>query len=118
MKFLLDESADFPLSGTLTDLGHDVKVVAHDYPQSLEDAEVLAIAQREGRVLITNDRDFGELVFRQQLPHSGIILFRMGSESVQTKAAWLEYVLTHYDEQLREFIVITERGVRVRRISG
>lgn len=57
MRFLLDESADYPLSDFLQKYGHDVTAIAHDYPQSLSDLQVLAIAQEEQRILITNDRD-------------------------------------------------------------
>lgn len=115
MKFLLDESADYPLQAHLANLGHDVKAVAYDYPQALKDIEVLALAQQEERILITNDADFGELIFRRQLPHAGVILFRLGSEKIITKILLLDYVLAQHREQLDQFIVITERGVRVRR---
>src|SRR5438093_13460347 len=110
MKFLLDESADFPLAAVLTSLNHDVTSIVQDYPQCLKDTDGLAIAQSEGRILITNDRDFGELIFRQRLPHSGVILFRLGAEDMQTKAAWLKHVLTNYSGQLSNFIVVTNRG--------
>ena len=76
MWFLLDESADFPLAAYLTALGHDVTAIAHDYPHALPDTDVLAIATRERRILITNDRDFGELIVRRHYPHHGVILFR------------------------------------------
>lgn len=66
MKFLVDESADARLAGHLKTLGHDATTVARDYSPSLEDSDVLAIARREDRILITNDRDFGELVFRHR----------------------------------------------------
>lgn len=115
MKFLLDESADFPLGAYLKNLGHDVTAIAYEYPRSLKDHDVLAIAHHEQRILITNDRDFGELVFRQQLPHSGVILFRLGAEDLPTKIAWLQHTLTEYTDQLDQFLVITERGIRVRR---
>ncbi|HEX8598841.1 MAG TPA: DUF5615 family PIN-like protein [Chloroflexia bacterium] len=115
MKFLLDESADFQLVKYLADLGHDVKAIAHDYPQALQDTEVLAIAQQEERILITNDTDFGELIFRRRLSHAGVVLFRLGSESLAAKILWLDHVLAQHVEQLDQFVVITERGVRVRR---
>lgn len=67
MRFLLDESADFPLAAFLKIQGHDVTAIAHDYPHALKDQEVLAIARQEQRILITNDRDFGELLVRQRL---------------------------------------------------
>lgn len=79
MKFLLDESTEYRIAAFLTDQGHDVAAIAHDYPAALPDGEVLAIAKREQRILITNDADFGELVFRHKQRHSGVILFRMGS---------------------------------------
>lgn len=118
MKFLLDESADFLLAAHLRGLGHDVKTVAHDYSRALRDREVLEIAQKEARILITNDRDFGELIFRQRLPHAGVILFRLGNEALHLKVTWLEYVLREHPAELTEFIVIADRGVRIRRTGG
>ncbi|MGH2356213.1 MAG: DUF5615 family PIN-like protein [Chloroflexota bacterium] len=115
MPFLLDESADFPLATHLKEWGHDVTAIAHDYPHALSDQDVLAIAVREQRVLITNDLDFGELMVRRRLPHAGVILFRLGEEGVPTKVAWLSYVLAHYTDRLRDFIVVSDRGVRIRR---
>lgn len=114
MKFLLDESADFPLAEVLRKLNHDVTSIVHDYTRSIDDEEVLDIALREGRVLIANDKDFGDLIFRQRLPHAGVILFRLGAEPIQTKISWLEHILTHYSIYLRDFIVVTDSGVRVR----
>src|SRR6476659_4516168 len=117
MKFLLDENADFLLAGVLRDLGHDVTAIARDYPAAIKDLEVLEIAQREERVLITNDLDFGELIFRRRLPHAGVLLFRLEAEDIQTKSTWLRYVLSHHAEQLDQFIVVTQRGVQVRRVT-
>ena len=115
MKFLLDESADIPLAEILSRLGHDVTAIARDYPRALRDEEVLAIANNEERILITNDHDFGELIFRRQLPHAGVILFRLHDEDLDTKNARLRYVLEHHEEELYSFIVVTGRGVRIRR---
>jgi predicted nuclease of predicted toxin-antitoxin system len=115
MRFLLDESADFPLAALLRERGHDVTAIAHDYPASLKDSEVLAIARDEQRILLTNDRDFGEMIVRQRLPHSGVILFRLGFEDLQTKWTRLEHVLVHHPGDLQDLIVITDHRVRVRR---
>lgn len=115
MKFLLDESADYPLVYFLRGLGHDATAIAHDYPNALKDQEVLQIGVRENRIVITNDKDFGELVVRRHLPHAGVILFRLDDEEFSIKVAWLEYVLDRYEDRLSELIVINERGVRVRR---
>lgn len=115
MRFLLDESADYPLAAHLLSRGHDVTAIAHDYPSALADREVLEIAHQERRILITNDRDFGELIFRQLLPHSGVLLFRLGDESLATKIDRLDHVVSAYAEYLDQFLVISDQGIRVRR---
>jgi predicted nuclease of predicted toxin-antitoxin system len=117
MKFLLDESADYPLAAFLQGLGHDVTAIAHEYPQALTDRAVLSIAQSELRILITNDHDFGELIFRQRLPHHGVILFRLGAETLLVKTRWLEDVLSKHANDLGDFVVITDHGIRVRRTT-
>lgn len=71
MKFLLDENTEYRIAAYLSSAGHDVTTVAQDYQRALTDHEVLGIASSEGRILITNDRDFGELIFRQNLRHAG-----------------------------------------------
>jgi predicted nuclease of predicted toxin-antitoxin system len=82
----------------------------------MHDRDVLSLANAEERVLITNDRDFGELIFRQQLRHSGGIFFRLGEESISTKVSWLAHVLNNHRQRLEErrFLVVTDRGVRIR----
>ena len=66
MRFLLDENTDFTLVAFLQQLGHDVTCIAHDYPAALKDTQVLSIAASEQRILITNDKDFGELIVRRK----------------------------------------------------
>lgn len=115
MRFLLDESTEYRLAGYLQACGHDVTAIAHDYPSALSDKDVLALAHREERVLITNDRDFGDLAFHDRLPHCGVIFFRLPAATVETKIAQLEIILAKYDEHLHDFLVVTARSVRVRR---
>jgi len=81
---------------------------------ALNDAEVLAIAHREQRVLITDDRDFGELVFRHRQPHAGVIYFRLSHTGLALRVARLEHVLEHFSDQLDQFLVVTDNDVRVR----
>jgi predicted nuclease of predicted toxin-antitoxin system len=115
MRFLLDENIDTRLTAFLTDLGHDATAIARDYPASLTDLEVLAIAQREQRILITNDRDFGELVFIQAQPHAGIIYLRVRPATFPVQRERLARVLRSHADQLHEFLVVTSASVRVRR---
>jgi predicted nuclease of predicted toxin-antitoxin system len=115
MKFLLDENTEFRLAGLLKDQGHDVTAIAHDYPHALPDQDVLALAASEQRVLITNDQDFGALIFKHRLPHAGVILFRLEPGDLEAKRVWLEHILTTYADRLsRTFVVVTEKGVRTR----
>ena len=114
MRFFLDESADARLAVYLARAGHDVTVIARDYPNALDDQVVLAIAHAEGRIVITNDRDFGELVFRQRRPHAGVILFRLTRTDLPSKIARLAEVLAAYGDQLDHFLVVTDQWIRVR----
>lgn len=116
MKFLLDENVDARLKTHLTALCHDVTRVGSDYPRGLPDRDVLSTAQAEGRILITNDRDFGELVFRLRQPHQGVILLRLGGYvPLTTLIQRLDDVLARYGDQLEHFIVVTQRTIRLRR---
>ena len=116
MRFLLDENVEFRIAIMLAADGHDVTAIAHDYPHALRDAEVLALATAENRILITNDRDFGELIFRERQPHTGVIYFRLGlAAPVEEKVGWLRRTLASHADQLDQFLVVTPRGVRVRR---
>jgi predicted nuclease of predicted toxin-antitoxin system len=92
-----------------------VTAIAHDYLHALKDSEVLAIAVKEQRIVITNDRDFGELIVRRHLPHAGVILFRLADEHLQAKQNWFLHVFTQYSSDLHNLIVITDQKIRVRR---
>ncbi len=115
MKFLLDENADIRLAPWLRSQGHDVTVVAHDYPYGLADGDVLSAAHREQRILITNDRDFGALIVREGHAHAGVVYFRLSTVDLPTLTLRLTAVLTDYADQFHEFLVVTDERVRVRR---
>ncbi len=118
MKFLLDENAEHRLASFLREQRHDVTVIGHDYPHSLSDREVLAIAHNEQRILITNDRsDFGELIFRYHASHSGIILFSPKIGDIETKQPRLQQVITDYPNQLHCFVVITPQRIKIRKTT-
>jgi predicted nuclease of predicted toxin-antitoxin system len=114
-RFLIDESADARVAPHLRGQGHDVALVAADYEPALEDTEVLAIAVRDRRILITFDRDFGELVYTHGQPHNGVLYFRLGPIDLVVELERLDYVLTHYADRLDHFLTITRRSVRVRK---
>lgn len=67
------------------------------------------------RITNNRDRDFGTLVFRHDLPHAGVIFFRLNMADVFVKRSWLAYLIERYPDELRHFIVVTDRGIHVRR---
>src|SRR5215831_12421030 len=115
MKFLFDQSADFRLIPHLRERHHDVVAISREYPHSLADEDVLAIARDAKRILIDADRDFGELIFHQELTHAGVIFFRMPGAPLHTKIEHLTTVLAEYTDQLKrgEFLVVTPGQIRV-----
>ena len=115
MNFLFDQSADFRLMPHLRELGHDVQAISRNYPHSLPDEDVLAIARKEERILVVADRDFGELIFHQELAHAGVVFFRLPGATLQTKIEHLDMVLNEHTEELErgEFLVVTPGQIRV-----
>jgi len=76
MRFLADENLPLPLVERLRAEGHDV-VFIQEQTRGADDASVAAQAGTEGRVLISYDKDFGELVFARQLPVVAVVLLRL-----------------------------------------
>lgn len=80
MRFLADENFPFAALAGLRDLGYDVSSIAQSHAGAT-DEEVAAICDREGRVLLTFDKDFGDLVFRRGLSSgSSVLLLRVTPE--------------------------------------
>jgi predicted nuclease of predicted toxin-antitoxin system len=76
MNFLADESVDQPVVEGLRADGHDVLAVAEIAP-SIPDESVLTMANQREAILLTADKDFGELVFRQHRISAGVVLMRL-----------------------------------------
>jgi predicted nuclease of predicted toxin-antitoxin system len=117
VRFLFDQSTDRRLVPYLRDLGHDVTVVAVDYPEGLSDPEVLSIATTERRIVVTEDRDFGELVFRLRQAHTGVLYLRLPPMELTDKLLRLREVLSRYPEEINDFIVVTASRIRARGTS-
>ena len=114
MKFLLDVcAASRTLHTALTDLGHDV-VSAREGLSHATDEALLALAYKEERVLVTEDKDFGELAFVRRQPHPCILRFA-GMRTAEKVSAMREIVAWHGDA-LRQgaLIVVTPGHVRIR----
>jgi predicted nuclease of predicted toxin-antitoxin system len=113
MRFLVDESAGAAVAEYLRSQGHDVLAVAETMPQA-EDAAILATAAAEARIVVTNDKDFGELVFRCGQAHAEVILLRLQVESAANRVRVVEAVLNQCARQLvGNLVVATETHIRI-----
>jgi predicted nuclease of predicted toxin-antitoxin system len=118
MKFIVDESAGIAVAQYLRGIGHDVFAVTETMPQA-EDNAILIKAVSEGRVLITNDKDFGDLIFRSGHAHHGVLFLRLQDESAASRVRVVKAVLNQYADFLKmNFIVATERRVRIRHLPA
>jgi predicted nuclease of predicted toxin-antitoxin system len=111
VKILLDACVWGGAKDDVTAGGHDV-TWAGDWPSDPGDEEILAQAHAEGRVLVTLDKDFGELAVIRGYPHSGIV--RLVDISARRQAAVCLWVLTHYGSELVQGAIITVDAHRVR----
>jgi len=114
MNFFADESVDHPIVERLRDDGHDVLAVAEMAP-SIRDETVLAQANQREDLLLTGDKDFGELVFRQHRVTAGVVLIRLAGLSAGAKAGIVSTAMReHGTELLHAFTVISPGMVRIR----
>lgn len=109
---MVDESTGPMVARWLNAQGHDVLSV-YDQARGLSDDDVIRRAFDERRILITNDKDFGEKIYRERYPHNGVVLLRLTDERVDVKIATLRSLLRDFAERLSDqFVVVTEQRVR------
>ena len=115
MILLADESVDQQIVDQLRQDGHAVDYVREMNP-GITDDEVLQAANARSALLLTADKDFGELVFRMGRVTLGVVLTRLAGVSPQYKAVTVSTMFRdHGNEFLNAFSVISAGGVRIRR---
>lgn len=115
MRFLVDECTGPAVARWLTEQGHDA-VSVFDEASGIPDQEVIRWAYDGRRILSTNDKDFGEKVYREGYPHVGVVLLRLDDERSASKIAVLQNLLSEYADRLRDqFVVVTQDQVRFAR---
>jgi len=116
MKLLADESVDRDIVDRLRSDGFEIIYVSEESP-SIEDDAVLDRANAESVVLLTGDKDFGELVYRLGRVHTGIVLSRLGGLSAERKAEIVSQAFrTHSADFEGAFSVITPGSIRIRKL--
>lgn len=112
MRFLVDECTGPAVAIWLRTQAHDLYSV-YEEARGIGDDEVIEIAFAQHRILITNDKDFGEKIYRLRKPHRGVILLRLADERAASKIGALEKLLNNYSWRIPgQFVVVAEARVR------
>ncbi|MBT3209200.1 MAG: DUF5615 family PIN-like protein [Bacteroidetes bacterium] len=114
MKLVVDESVDFGIIIRLRQNGIIVLSILEDF-SGIKDTEVLKIAIANRSLLITEDKDFGELTYRLRFEHTGILLIRLNEINRKERIEIvLEIIEKHYEKLKGNFSVLTKRGLRMK----
>ena len=118
MRFLVNENVTGTVIQDLRQRGHNVLSVKESMRSEADDA-ILARAQTEERIVVTHDKDFGELAFRAQLPAScGVILFRLSGSEPETDNRRILEALESRADWAGHFSVVTDDRIRMRPLPG
>jgi len=117
MRFLVDECTGPAAARWLRQQGHEVFSV-YEQARGMDDQDIVTKAHAENWILVTNDKGFGEKVYRERRPHRGVVLLRLDDERAEVKIATLRGLLeSHANELADRFVVVTEDRVRFARAS-
>lgn len=109
MKFLADECCDAGIVSSLRKDGHDVLYIMES-GQGILDESILQKAFVENRILITEDKDFGELVCSLKRPVKGVILIRIEVHKRHLKWPCLKRLINDHSSTLEGYFVVVEVG--------
>ena len=115
MNLVADECVDHPIVAALRSAGHVVVAIA-ELRSGISDEEVLSLAQQDDALLITQDTDFGELVFRLRQATSGVLLVRLAGATAARKAELVTMAIEQHGSELAgSFSVLDSAQLRIRR---
>ena len=118
MNLVADESVDRQIVEALRREGYNIWYVEEMSP-SISDKDVLSLANKNNAPLITADKDFGELIFRQKLIPYGVVLIRLSGLSAELKANIVTVGISkHFNEMKANFTVIEFKRIRIRKIRS
>lgn len=112
MRFLVDECTGPAVARWLRSESHEVFSVYEESP-GLSDDEVLDMAHSENWILITNDKDFGEMIYRHQKPHRGVVFLRLQDDPSSRRLACMPRATGQLFDIAREDISCRPSALRV-----
>jgi len=118
MNLVADESVDFGIINILRQKGIVVVSICEDF-SGIKDTEVLNIALDRQCLLITEDKDFGELTYRLKLRHFGILLLRLSDVPRKERIQMASEIIEEYFDKMKgNFSVLTKNGLRIKTVPG
>jgi len=117
MRILADENVPRTIVNWLRDSGQDVLYAAESRSRT-PDVDLLAEAETQGRIVLTEDKDFGELIFRDHKNSYGVILLRMEDQPASARLVRLQQVWTVLEQRAQgHFVVVTPTRIRLRPLA-
>ncbi len=115
MKFLADENFEPQFVERLRQEGYEV-LFLDEYDAGADDTEILQIAVKENAIVLTNDKDFGELIFRHSFASRGVVFLRLFDLPLAERIEiTIKVIRVHESELENAFTVISENSVRIRK---
>lgn len=116
MSLVADENIDTEIIEELRETGYEILSISENFP-GIPDEEVLKIANKYNAILITGDKDFGELVFRRGQANKGVILIRIFGVPQEEKTRIVLEAFEHHETDFMEsFTVIGKNKIRIKRL--
>jgi predicted nuclease of predicted toxin-antitoxin system len=114
LKFVLDVGVGNKVWQYLTNEGYDAKLITLIDP-NMADSDILAIAENEERMVITIDKDFGELVYHSSKAHKGVLLLRLEDANGDEKVEAMKFIIENFkDKIVGKFCVFKSGRLRIR----
>jgi predicted nuclease of predicted toxin-antitoxin system len=115
LKFLVDVGVSKKVEEYLKTQGYDTKNV-RDVDTRMTDENIIRLAASEQRMVITMDKDFGELVYHSDIEHCGVLLLRMENATGSEKLDVVSYILSNYSDKIKDsFCVYQNNRFRIRK---
>ncbi len=115
LRFLVDVGVGKGIEKYLSEKGYDTKAV-RDIDPGMEDKMIIRTAVSEDRMVVTMDKDFGEMVYHFSMKHFGILLLRLEGATGTKKLQVIRYILENYSSQIRNcFCVFKNDRLRIRK---
>jgi predicted nuclease of predicted toxin-antitoxin system len=117
LRFLIDVGVGRGIEQYLTEEGYDTKAV-RDIDHCMEDEKIIRLAHSEKRMVVTMDKDFGELVYHSSMAHCGVLLLRLEDAASPEKLEVVQFIMQHYSDRIKNcFCVFQHDRFRIRKIS-